>query len=92
MGKRSLEEMVSKEDNTMQDSMIHDNYDGNDNGDKETTTSSNNDDPMVRRLSVCMLHYLYVAPIVRIIMKVIHLLYLNSQQQNTPIFHALSWH
>jgi len=38
--------MVSKEDNTMQDSMIHDNYDGNDNGDKETTTSSNNDDPM----------------------------------------------
>jgi hypothetical protein len=54
MGKRSLEEMASKEDNTMQDSMIHDNYDGNDNVAKEMTTCNNNDDPMVRRLCVCM--------------------------------------
>lgn len=49
MGKRTLEEMVSKEDNTMQDSVVHGNNDGNDGDAKETTVSDNNNVPVVRR-------------------------------------------
>ena len=49
--KRSLEEMSSKEDATMQvDGDIYDNGNNNDNDAKETANSSSNndDDPMVR--------------------------------------------
>lgn len=49
MGKRTLEEMVSKEDKTMQDSVVHGNADGNDGGAKQSTVSDNNNVPMVRR-------------------------------------------
>ena len=56
MGKRSLQEMVSEEDNTMQDNKIYVNFDGNDNVAKESTISTDNDESMVRRLFVCMSH------------------------------------
>jgi ubiquitin-activating enzyme E1 C len=46
MGKRSFEEIVSKEDSTMQDSAIHDIYDSNVDGLKEPTTGNNGDNPM----------------------------------------------
>ena len=50
MGKRTLEEMASKEDNTIQDSVVHSNCDENDNS-AQDSSSNNQDDPMVSHYS-----------------------------------------
>jgi hypothetical protein len=64
MVKRSLEETVSTEDYTMQDSGIQDNYDDRGNDAKEISTANDSDDPMVRSLVVCMSLCYFVSPIV----------------------------